>query len=130
VSDPAIRDFIGIAENQWDFTDPGAIPGFGPLRETDDLQSLVAQALGDIDKVAKTVSDVSLSSPKAVTTSRHETTDGSVGQTDQRPESDSADTAVSSAAGEESKTWGSKTGHDVDNVLARPHRSHGGALPR
>jgi Protein of unknown function (DUF3306) len=30
-SDPAIRDFIGIAENQWDFNDPNGIPGFGPL---------------------------------------------------------------------------------------------------
>jgi TorA maturation chaperone TorD len=31
VTDPAIRDFIGIAENQWDFNDPTAMPGFGPL---------------------------------------------------------------------------------------------------
>ncbi len=30
-SDPAIRDFIGLAENAWDFTDPDAMPGFGPL---------------------------------------------------------------------------------------------------
>jgi TorA maturation chaperone TorD len=30
-ADPAIRDFIGIAESQWDFNDPAAIPGFGPL---------------------------------------------------------------------------------------------------
>ena len=30
-SDPAIRDFVGIAENQWDFNDPNGIPGFGPL---------------------------------------------------------------------------------------------------
>ena len=30
-SDPAVRDFIGVAENQWDFNDPNAIPGFGPL---------------------------------------------------------------------------------------------------
>jgi hypothetical protein len=30
-SDPAIRDFVGIAENQWDFNDPNAIPGFGSL---------------------------------------------------------------------------------------------------
>src|SRR5258707_6665581 len=35
VTDPAIRDFIGIAENQWDFNDPTAIPGFGPLGATD-----------------------------------------------------------------------------------------------
>jgi hypothetical protein len=30
-SDPAIRDFVGIAENQWNFNDPNGIPGFGPL---------------------------------------------------------------------------------------------------
>ena len=31
VIDPAIRDFIGIAENQWDFSKPETIPGFGSL---------------------------------------------------------------------------------------------------
>ncbi|TXR47006.1 DUF3306 domain-containing protein [Phyllobacterium endophyticum] len=45
-TDPAIRDFIGIAENQWDFTDPYGIPGFGPLLETDNVAALVAQAVG------------------------------------------------------------------------------------
>jgi len=34
-TDPAIRDFIGIAENQWDFNDPTAMPGFGPLGAND-----------------------------------------------------------------------------------------------
>src|SRR6266581_7023511 len=31
VADPAIRDFVGLAENAWDFNDPHAMPGFGPL---------------------------------------------------------------------------------------------------
>ncbi|WP_308163602.1 DUF3306 domain-containing protein [Bradyrhizobium sp. SRL28] len=35
VTDPAIRDFVGIAENQWDFNDPTAMPGFGPLTAND-----------------------------------------------------------------------------------------------
>jgi hypothetical protein len=30
-TDPKIRDFVGIAESQWDFNDPSAMPGFGPL---------------------------------------------------------------------------------------------------
>jgi TorA maturation chaperone TorD len=34
-TDPAIRDFIGIAESQWDFNDPTAMPGFEPLRAND-----------------------------------------------------------------------------------------------
>jgi len=44
VTDPTIRDFIGIAENQWDFNDPNGVPGFGPL---EDAGRLVAQLLGE-----------------------------------------------------------------------------------
>jgi Protein of unknown function (DUF3306) len=42
-SDPAIRDFIGIAENQWDFNDPDAIPGFGPLTTMEASANALAQ---------------------------------------------------------------------------------------
>jgi hypothetical protein len=50
VSDPAIRDFIGIAENQWDFNDPNGIPGFGPLTPTEsgvDVLSQISSRLQD-----------------------------------------------------------------------------------
>src|ERR1700736_281443 len=50
VSDPVIRDFIGIAENQWDFTNPTTIPGFGPLYETGDKVGLVAQTVPTPDR--------------------------------------------------------------------------------
>lgn len=30
-SDPAIRDFVGLVENGWDFNDPNAMHGFGPI---------------------------------------------------------------------------------------------------
>src|ERR1700674_979013 len=33
-ADPAIRDFVGIAENQWNFND-NCIPGFGPIEAPD-----------------------------------------------------------------------------------------------
>jgi Protein of unknown function (DUF3306) len=33
-ADPTIRNFIGVAETQWDFNDPVAMPGFGPLEPT------------------------------------------------------------------------------------------------
>ncbi len=44
-ADPAIRDFIGIAESQWDFNDPAAMPGFGPLGPADYARDLVTRAL-------------------------------------------------------------------------------------
>jgi hypothetical protein len=65
-SDPAIRDFIGIAENQWDFNDPNAIPGFGPLDPIANADNLLPQvargleqlpdALGDLTPRAETIS--------------------------------------------------------------------------
>jgi hypothetical protein len=39
-SDPVIRDFIGLSENSWDFTAPGAMPGFGPLSSAQAQQLL------------------------------------------------------------------------------------------
>jgi hypothetical protein len=59
-SDPAIRDFIGIAENQWDFNDPNAIPGFGPLSGTDDVPALLVQALGRVDRTANAIPDLAI----------------------------------------------------------------------
>jgi Protein of unknown function (DUF3306) len=47
VADPAIRNFIGIAENQWDFTKPDSIPGFGSLKVTPELLRMVASLIGD-----------------------------------------------------------------------------------
>jgi hypothetical protein len=43
-ADPAIRDFIGIADSQWDFNDPAAMPGFGPLEGTENAQLFAQRA--------------------------------------------------------------------------------------
>jgi hypothetical protein len=45
-ADPAIRDFIGLSENSWDFNAPGGVPGFGALK-AEDLQRLLAQVTGE-----------------------------------------------------------------------------------
>ena len=45
-ADPTIRDFVGLAENAWDFTAPDAIPGFGPLEMTDELRRQVMRMIG------------------------------------------------------------------------------------
>jgi hypothetical protein len=36
-ADPAIRDFIGLSENSWDFNAPDGLPGFGSL-SADEIQ--------------------------------------------------------------------------------------------
>jgi hypothetical protein len=45
-ADPAIRDFVGLADYDWDFTKEGAIPGFGPLEMTEDLRRRVTEMVG------------------------------------------------------------------------------------
>ena len=44
-ADPAIRDFIGLVENGWDFNDPNGIPGFGPIA-AGDVAQLLARVIG------------------------------------------------------------------------------------
>jgi hypothetical protein len=51
-TDPTIRDFIGIAENQWDFTKPDGVPGFGSLDLTPELRRMVASLIGDAPRPA------------------------------------------------------------------------------
>ncbi|HZL40940.1 MAG TPA: DUF3306 domain-containing protein [Pseudolabrys sp.] len=44
-SDPAIRDFVGLVENGWDFNDPTAMPGFGPI-DASEVAQLLARVIG------------------------------------------------------------------------------------
>jgi uncharacterized protein DUF3306 len=46
-ADPAIRDFVGLVENGWDFNDPQAMPGFGPITPSE-VARLAAQLLGQL----------------------------------------------------------------------------------
>ena len=53
-ADPAIRDFIGLAENAWDFTDPDAMPGFGALHGTpEQISAMVERVIGGVQETAE-----------------------------------------------------------------------------
>jgi hypothetical protein len=45
-ADPAIRDFIGLSENSWDFNAPGAASGFGSLT-SEDARRLLSRMSGE-----------------------------------------------------------------------------------
>ena len=47
VADPHIRDFIGIAENQGDFTGTGNMPGFDFSPPTGDVARMIAEIFGE-----------------------------------------------------------------------------------
>ena len=45
-ADPKIRDFVGLADYDWDFNAPGAMTGFGSLEMTDELRQQIARMVG------------------------------------------------------------------------------------
>jgi len=123
-ADPAIRDFIGIAENQWDFTDPAAIPGFGTLAPGEDLGQLVAQALGQGPAAPAPVSSLAGSGATAPQ---------EVPQVYGMPERNEAGEQQKQIVEEQQKTVLAATQHpeptaEPDRPLSR--RSHGSALPK
>jgi Protein of unknown function (DUF3306) len=60
-ADPAIRDFIGIAESQWDFNAPATIPGFGPLGVADYARALETRALAGLNSAVERMPETSTS---------------------------------------------------------------------
>ena len=46
-ADPAIRDFVGLSENSWDFNAPDSIPGFGSL-DADQVRQVAARFFGEL----------------------------------------------------------------------------------
>ena len=65
-ADPAIRDFKGLAENDWDFTDPKAMPGFGALPEGTDIKNMLAQIFGESERPTDPDAAASLRVPQEI----------------------------------------------------------------
>jgi hypothetical protein len=135
VSDPTIRDFIGIAENQWDFTDPTTIPGFGPLQETDDKLSLIAQAAESLDKLSARLTDTSASADKpgsAMGDSRRDQLKNTARETQAALATRAVDREMFNAAPENGRV-GEAAKNNLSLGSSSPRRrrhAHGGALPR
>ena len=55
-ADPAIRDFVGLAENAWDFNDPNAMSGFGPLDySAEQVDALVRRITDGVVRAAESL---------------------------------------------------------------------------
>jgi hypothetical protein len=132
-SDPAIRDFIGIAENQWDFNDPDAIPGFGPLRATESAPAVLTQVSSKLEKIPAALAEIPApveSARTSVTYPEHST----VGQGAQLTpdESSSADSTNPSLSNEmrEAREVSESARAIKEYDASRNRRRHGSALPQ
>jgi len=129
-TDPAIRDFVGLAENAWDFNDPNAMPGFGPLDySAEQVDALVRRIVGGVVETAESLpaaltevaKDATQSAPAEINVAQLSSPTRDIA--DPRPidESAAAESPSSSAASQPEAD---------DEETPLPRRTHGGALPR
>jgi hypothetical protein len=122
-SDPAIRNFIGIAENQYDFATGSDIPGFGPLTPADDVARMVSQIMRE--GVPRPPSAIE---PEPSAEAEAESAEENVQPAEVA--SDPLEGTQMAAADDrppENVATQQNVGEDEDSIA--PH-THGGALPR
>ncbi len=131
-ADPAIRDFVGLAENAWDFNDPNAMPGFGPLDcSAEQIDALVGRIVGGVRSAADSLAT-------AVAEGKQDRQSNDTGRAP-LSESDPTEAVGDLAAAEEiSRDEPSEVpaavqpeSSETDRAeAALRRRTHGGALPR
>ena len=140
-ADPAIRDFIGLSENSWDFNAPGGILGFGAL-DPEEIQRLLAQLMGgdEVNEGAAPASAVPLSSEQA--TSRPTECAASLellqdvpandmdSHSAQNSPQDPGPAQIASADSVDAATSKARPADDRDVQTPSQRPRHGGALPR
>jgi hypothetical protein len=145
--DPQIRDFVGLAENAWDFNAPNSIPGFGPLEMTDELRRIARAIVGSLPDSEPP--DTAAASSQEVVAGAPDTRDASkIPASSSAPASPPAGRQLGIAeplpakkADESNKSSSAAppAGHAValqhriekhDDELVMVRRGHGGALPK
>src|SRR6266702_7166722 len=130
-ADPAIRDFIGLGENAWDFNDPNAMPGFGPLDCSEEqLSALVDRITGSLrgaaDRVTTAVGEqvdssrTAQSAPEPSAVSSVPEAVAVVGIAEETSTTDSAFIA----------TQPNSSPPEANETAPLRRRTHGSALPR
>jgi hypothetical protein len=130
-ADPAIRDFVGLAENAWDFNDPNAMAGFGPLDcSAEQIDALVRRIVDGVAETGESPPDPLVEAAEDAARSA-DAEAGFAAQSsnpvkpiaDPRPfdQCATAELPSNSAASQPQAT---------NEETALPRRTHGGALPQ
>jgi hypothetical protein len=131
-ADPAIRDFVGLAENSWDFNDPNAMAGFGALDySAEQIDALVRRIVAGVMETAESLTnplaqaaeEAAQSAPAGVEVRFAQSSNPVKAITDSRPFDGAAAVELpSNPAASQPMTASEETS------LRR--RRHGGALPQ
>ena len=129
-TDTAIRDFIGLYENSWDFNAPGGVPGFGAVT-AEDVRRLARLVLGEPEPTDQASKAEAGSSPPDRTVPANETDPGAQAfapnqMKDDRPAADNQGDPQRSEVGIAMQQDSGK----CESFPLSPRRGHGGALPK
>jgi hypothetical protein len=123
-ADPKIRDFVGLADYDWDFNTPGSVAGFGPLEMTEELREIAARVMGPppLGSAAGPSESSDLSRQEGWRSENpepiHDTSEDEADAGDPRSKLDPLGAAAENRPGAAEKS----------QLVVRPH--HGGALPK
>jgi len=140
-ADPAIRDFIGLSENSWDFNASDSMHGFGPLDDAE-VRRLAAQLFDKADEsvaanhssadrhsFTQPAPELRESGNAAPHEMRNEALERKNSDTEFSKNCDKkADVVISTETGVGTQAHSQKD--DAERDSAPAHRRHGGALPK
>lgn len=137
-TDPAILNFKGLAENDWDFNDPDAVPGFGRLEPDFDVRKMAARLLGDDDPPATPSAEKRLPETDELQAQASQQSDSDAHASTTAERAASAPTEVSSDSDstkektlvQREEDTASQRDESVNSTERNKSRRHGGALPR
>jgi hypothetical protein len=132
--DPAIRDFKGLQENDWNFNDPNGIPGFGPLSPDIDVKRMAAALFGGSPK-AEPADQSGRADPQTAAAKDNSAGDSERGATMSARESLGDGPAREISPGQdisrrEEDIAAQNKRQESDSAPQKPRRSRGGALPQ
>jgi hypothetical protein len=124
-ADPTIRDFVGLAENAWDFTDPNAIPGFGALQGTpEQIGAMVERVIGGVRDAAEKLAEVPEKEQERAKADQER-----VSATESLPDEAKSATRRSDLSTEPVAAAQPEASDEKGGVMPAQRRTHGGALP-
>jgi hypothetical protein len=130
-ADPAIRDFIGLSENAWDFNAPGGVPGFGALTG-EESRRLLERLMGKAEIVEPARPDTEIPPADRAAPSTSELPGPEAQASDGHRHDVKQDTAELPVTSPSSKVDVAMQHEEAAGEYCPPpvRRGHGGALPQ
>ena len=148
-TDPAIRDFVGLQEYDWDFNTPGAMFGFGALGSEHDVPKMVSKIFGESsDEGAERPEEATAVSDQAARPTGESSSDPDRGDDASAPPLSHHAVSADPASGTDESPAATVAGQQPEEIVHRnkvialqydefvaaggqkTRHSHGGALPK